>query len=371
MFYLAIILSFAVGCIITALFTVILLVIPRSLSDESDERRKLKKKIEIPKDILHEEYWSPNSRGMLLYRQIFTPKSTKIKAVLGVCHAFADHTSSFPTELAIIMCKKGYATIMLDCEGHGFSDGLHAYIPNLDNVTQDIFTFFDEQMATSRFQNIPLFLYGESMGGAVAFQICLLDVSKSLVKGAILMAPMLKIAEELKPPKFLQNLLLTLVQYMPLAPITPIKNLDDLCFKRLDNKLKAINNPIGYHKWVRLGTSLSMLNATEMIASTMEHFSHSFLIMHGGDDKVTCPLISQEFYNRAISHDKTIKIYPGCWHALLFGELKPKADEIFADMIHWLDERIERRIDLVVSGERGKNSNGDVDVNRMLDLVLC
>jgi acylglycerol lipase len=41
------------------------------------------------------------------------------------------------------------------------------------------------------------------------------------------------------------------------------------------------------------------------------------LIMHGGDNHATLPVGSQEFFDKAGSKDKQIKLYPGHYHDLL------------------------------------------------------
>jgi hypothetical protein len=92
-------------------------------SQECDERRRIlinrdDKLFPIPKDIDHIRKWVPNSRGMLLCRQIFVPGGY-VKAVIGICHGFGDHSQDFLTELAIKFCRCGFAVICMDAEGHG------------------------------------------------------------------------------------------------------------------------------------------------------------------------------------------------------------------------------------------------------------
>jgi hypothetical protein len=91
--------------------------------DEPDERRKtyFKKhhKVVIPPTIDHKMEWTPNSRGMLLFRHQYVPKNSEIKGVIGLCHGFGDHSQDFLTDLAIKFCKSGYAVLAMDAEGHG------------------------------------------------------------------------------------------------------------------------------------------------------------------------------------------------------------------------------------------------------------
>jgi len=64
-----------------------------------------------------------------------------------------------------------------------------------------------------------------------------------------------------------------------------------------------------------------------------------FLIVHGGADKVTDPSVSELLYQSAASQDKTLKLYPGMWHALTSGESPNNIRTVFQDIIAWLDHR--------------------------------
>lgn len=64
-----------------------------------------------------------------------------------------------------------------------------------------------------------------------------------------------------------------------------------------------------------------------------------FIIVHGGDDKVTDPSVSKLLYESASSSDRTFKLYPGMWHGLTSGEPSENIDLVFADIVGWLDKR--------------------------------
>lgn len=72
-----------------------------------------------------------------------------------------------------------------------------------------------------------------------------------------------------------------------------------------------------------------------------EQVSLPFLVLHGGEDKVTDKAVSQQLYNDAASSDKSFKLYPGMWHGLLYGELPENIEIVSADTIGWLNQRSE------------------------------
>ena len=63
-----------------------------------------------------------------------------------------------------------------------------------------------------------------------------------------------------------------------------------------------------------------------------------FLVLHGGDDIVTDPLVSKLLFEEASSGDKDLKLYPGMWHALM-AEFPQDAERVYSDIISWLDQR--------------------------------
>lgn len=309
--------------------------------DEADERRKLflsnaANDIKVPKGITHYSEWQPNARGVLIYRQQFVPK--KIKAVIGMCHGFGDHTNTLLTDLAIRLAQDGYAVVTMDFEGHGLSDGLHASIQDFNILCDDIHDYFVEMLEHRQFRSKPFFLYGESMGGAVVFNLCTSSL-KARVTGAAMSAPMVKISDELRPPAIIIEALTLLEKYFPYAPIIPTKDILEYCFRNRSTLDRIRSCPLNYMLRPRLRSGLVCLRTTNDIASRMQELDLPVLIMHGALDKVTCPKVSSELYFKCSSSDKTLKIYPNCWHALLHDELEEEGREVYTDLVQWLDAR--------------------------------
>jgi len=72
-----------------------------------------------------------------------------------------------------------------------------------------------------------------------------------------------------------------------------------------------------------------------------------FVVLHGDADTVTDPEVSKALYDLASSEDKTMKMYPGMWHALTVGETDENVGIVFADIIAWLDEHTAEGTPLV------------------------
>lgn len=310
--------------------------------DEAKERRKRCKHIgyPIPKEGLTHSYgWFQNSRGMLIYHQEYIPTG-EVKGVVGFCHGFGTHSHSFCREVCLRYVKRQYAVIAYDAEGHGFSDGLHCYVEKIQDIAADVSQYFESQMLKPEFKDLPLFVIGESMGGAVAFNLSTSCSVQHVMKGLVLAYPMVRISDDVKPPEYVIHILTFLSHFFPYAPIVPIADLSKFSFKRIERRLENIRNPLQYHGMPRIRTALAMRAATEDIDNRMEELKLPVFILHGEADKVTCPEHSRILFNRCSSKDKTLKFYPDGWHALLQGESEEMIQLIIDDTVKWMNDRL-------------------------------
>ena len=76
----------------------------------------------------------------------------------------------------------GYALVGFDLRGHGRSSGARGHFPSLDAVLADINAF--REFVTARYPNVPLFLYGHSLGGLLSLTYALQNPSAGF-KGVI------------------------------------------------------------------------------------------------------------------------------------------------------------------------------------------
>jgi alpha-beta hydrolase superfamily lysophospholipase len=153
------------------------------------------------------------------------------------------------------------------------------------------------QMKREIFRSKPLFLYGESMGGAIVFNLCTTSVVRGLISGAILQAPMVAISEEMKLPDIVVSGLRRVAAMIPLAAITPIPSIIHRCFRNPEALKRNLEDSLGYSKKPRLGAALAMLDATEDIGKRLDTLCTPVLILHGDADVVTSPQMSASLYN--------------------------------------------------------------------------
>lgn len=161
-------------------------------------------------------------------------------------------------------------------EGHGRSDGTLSLVTDWDKVIEDAVSFFRETLTNDvKFQGKPAFLMGESMGGAVAF--CTYKETPEMFKGVVFYAPMLKIADEMKPPQFVTDFLMSIIgkpgsnYLLGTLPLSPSADVITKVFKSKETRWFSLQHPLTYRRKPRLSTSREMLVGNSVGGSLRFH----------------------------------------------------------------------------------------------------
>nr|XP_043631407.1 caffeoylshikimate esterase-like [Erigeron canadensis] len=291
-------------------------------------------------DARYEEEVITNSRGLKLSTYRWMPVDSEPQALVFLNHGYAMECSVSMKGAAMRLVKAGFGVYGIDNEGHGKSDGIQGYIPCFDDLVDDCSQFFTSVCERKENKNKLRILLGESMGGAMVLR---LHRKKSeFWDGGVLVAPMCKLADNMKPPQIVFSVLLQLTRFIPTWRVVPGEDIIDLAFRDPKIREEIRKNPLCYKGRVRLQTALELFNVAVDLEKRLKEVTLPFLIAHGEDDKVTDPLTSKLLYETASSTDKTLKMYPGMWHALTYGEFTENTDNVFADIISWINERIAR-----------------------------
>ncbi|KAI4329780.1 hypothetical protein MLD38_028127 [Melastoma candidum] len=262
------------------------------------------------------EGYVENSRGVKLFACSWLPPSPK--ALVFICHGYGmdcsgfmrDKNFSWCSECGTRLARSGYGVFGLDYEGHGRSMGAWCYIKKFDNIVNDCNDFFKSICNRSGYRGKCRFLYGESMGGAVALLLHKKD--PTFWTGAVLVAPMCKISDKVKPHPVFKD---------------PVKQ----------EQLR--NNKLIYQDKPKLKTALEMLRTSMRLEHTLHEVTIPFFVLHREADVVTDPEVSKALYEQASSSDMTLRLYPRMWHGLTAGEPDHNIEIVFSDVISWLNRR--------------------------------
>jgi alpha-beta hydrolase superfamily lysophospholipase len=267
--------------------------------------------------------------GIKIFTREWQPTG-KPRAVVVISHGFNAHSGLYewPAQQFV---SKGLAVHALDHRGRGRSEGERFFVKKFSDWTNDLATFID--MVKAREPGLPVFLLGHSAGGVIACGYTLEHQDE--IAGLICE----DFAYQVPAPDIALAILKGVSYVAPHAHVFKIKNED---FSRDPTVVAALNaDPLIANESQPSETIVEMVRADQLLKKSFGQFTLPLLILHGTADKVTKPSGSKEFYEKASSKDKTLKLYEGHFHDLLADLGK---EQVMADIQAWIDAHIRTEI---------------------------
>lgn len=279
------------------------------------------------RELSHEESTFEGTGGLQLFSQSWRPAGEETRAALIVVHGLRDHSSRY-AELAEHLVGQGFAVYAFDLRGHGRSEGVRVHIDSFEEYLTDLGIFLER--VRKQEPGRPVFLFGHSMGGAIATLFAL--EKKPDIAGMVLSAP------ALKPGADVSKALIAMTKVIGgMLPNLKVLELDPKQFSRDPAVVKENEtDPLIFQQGGPARTASRLLGALNTISERMEEVSAPLLVMHGTADTVTDPEGSKALAKRASSKDKTLKLYDGLYHDLLH---EPEKTQVLGDVTQWLKER--------------------------------
>lgn len=246
------------------------------------------------------------------------------RAVLVIVHGLAEHAGRYDY-VTRRLNENGISVYRFDHRGHGRSGGLRGNNDDPDKFLKD--TDLVVRLALKENQGKPVFMLGHSMGGLIAAGYG--AGQGNLLKGMILSGAALDFL-----PTF-GDLGKTYTETMG-NTVMPNSLAAAIC--RDPEVVKAYEeDPL-----VLKGVTLRLLYTTfiqgiERLHQNIANYQIPCLILHGGSDLLVPNSAAQWFYDHIPSRDKTLKIYPECYHEIL--NEKEEKDLVIADIVGWIDSR--------------------------------
>jgi acylglycerol lipase len=160
-------------------------------------------------------------------------------------HGYGNDTGWTMQFTAVFLASQGFACFAADLPGHGRSPGLRAFVPDLNLVLSDLQAFFKSVRSGPEYHGLKSFLFGESMGGALCLLMHLSMPADSWA-GAVLVAPMCRISDRIKPPWPVQMALKFVAKFAPTLAVVPTADLVEKSVKVPEKRVIAMCNPMRY-----------------------------------------------------------------------------------------------------------------------------
>jgi alpha-beta hydrolase superfamily lysophospholipase len=270
-----------------------------------------------------------DKNGIKLHLQAWEPDS-RPRAVVGVLHGMGEHVARY-APIAQALVERGFAVMGFDLRGHGRSGGRRGHTPSYETLLDDLGVLLER--IAERYPRRPVFLYGHSLGGALAINYAMRRPSK--IKGVIATSPWLVTVVQAPPLKVALARILD-----PILPTyTDRWAVEPRALARDPEVGDAYERDPLVHDFI---TSRMYLAATEAGQWALEHaadFPLPLLLMHGTADRLTSWEASREFARR-LGRKVTWRSWEGWYHEL---HNEPERRSIVRVMTAWMNGRLENK----------------------------
>lgn len=297
-----------------------------------------------------EKTWKAKD-GQRTYCQYWEPE-TDIRAIVCLVHGLGEHSGRY-AHVAEHLNRAGFALLSADLRGHGKSDGMRGHIASSDIYLDHIDRLLDE--ARRQGGDLPLFLYGHSLGGIAALFYVLKHPPEWVegpgvypdppvvfhpkhqpefrgVRGVVVTSPGLRTALENQALKIF--LAKTIGAVLPAARMPT--GLDAEQISRDPEVVRRYKSDPLVHDQASAALAKYTL---EMIPWIFEHapeFSLPLLIMHGAADKIAYSWGSVELAGE-IGPMCTLHIWNDMYHEL---HNEPEKDQVLDQITAWMERQL-------------------------------
>lgn len=272
--------------------------------------------------------------GYVLPLLIFHAKIGPPRAVVLALHGFNDYSNAF-LSLAEYLAARNITLIAYDQRGFGGTEG-RKYWHGTAKLTDDLLTMV--RLLKEEYKEVPLFILGDSMGGAVVLaSLRDLQIERGYA-GVILVAPAVWAREIM--PWYQRSALWFFGHLLPWFAVSG-KGLD---IEPSDNirMLRELGRDPLVIKGTRADAVHGLSALMDKALSSSGTLSGQAMILYGKHDEIiprqpTCEMLKKLSGNEEL-HWRFV-LYPNGYHMLL---RDLQAEVVHHDIVLWIGERLER-----------------------------
>mmetsp|Transcript_16842 Transcript_16842/g.25471 ORF Transcript_16842/g.25471 Transcript_16842/m.25471 type:complete len:286 (-) Transcript_16842:148-1005(-) len=258
----------------------------------------------------------------------------KPRAVVILVHGMNEHCHRFD-HVAKEFNLSGFSVYGFDHRGHGQTKGKRGHTPSYDKLLDTVKDTIDRAKTENNItptSNIPMFLYGHSMGGNVVLNYALQrKPDKDFIAGVISSSAWLGLPSG--PPAILIPIAMLLRCIWP--SFTLKSGLDGMS-RDPEVIAKYKTDPL-VHDRISIEFFLGSREAAKFALDNAADFDYPLLIAHGSDDKITSHDASKEFGEKA--PDSKWKSWEGCYHEL---HNEPEKEQVIKSMIDFMNGLLKK-----------------------------
>jgi alpha-beta hydrolase superfamily lysophospholipase len=238
----------------------------------------------------------------------FQPEG-KPKATIIALHGFNDRKAAF-LDLGTWLSERGYRLVAYDQAGYGARTD-RGYWPGTDQLVRDL--LYRVRVEKAGAPDVPVWVLGESMGGAVALVTAGRAPEGFDVQGLILSAPGVWGGQAIKP--YVRNPLRILAAVAPDTTLTG-GDLNILASDNVPMLIELGKDPL-YLREARVDALAGIIGLMDDAVQLGPSVRLPVTILNGDADQIIVPDVQRAFV-ASMPPETCRKIrYPGGWHLLL------------------------------------------------------
>lgn len=228
------------------------------------------------------------------------------KGVICMIHGLGEHINRY-THVAAFFNKNGYAFYGNDHYGHGKSGGAKGHTPDYESLLVEVDTLIET--AKSENPNVPIYLYGHSLGGNIVLNYLFLRHPN--VAGVIATSSAIQLP---KPPS---AVLLAVGKLMrKIYPkFTQPNGLELKYLSKDQNVIDAYVADKLVHNKISSELGLALIERGKWLVESDRKTDIPLLLMHGAEDGITAPEGTIEL-SKMTEGDVTLKIWKDMYHEI-------------------------------------------------------
>jgi alpha-beta hydrolase superfamily lysophospholipase len=278
--------------------------------------------------VKHLEATFKGAGGLSLYSQSWYPQGS-VRAIVVIVHGLGAHSGVF-YKVVEYLIPRGYAVYAFDLRGHGRSPGQRGHINAWVEFRDDLNAFL--KWIRHQEPGYPCFLWGHSLGGAIALDYVLR--SPEGLQGVIVTAPALG-KTTVSPLKIMLGRLLS--QIWPHFSLRV--GIERRTASRDPQVLSEYAQDPLRHEYGSARLATEFFKTVDWIQHHGSDLRIPLLLLHGSEDHVTLPESSWAFCQQIVFSDKECHEYPGGYHDL-YADINYQG--VLADLVNWLEQHLPR-----------------------------
>ncbi len=253
----------------------------------------------------------------------------KARGTLVIVHGQAEHSECYHP-FARTLQNDGWESYGFDLRGHGRSEGKRGYVGTFHDYLDDTRAVVEMVTRERAHKNIPLILFGHSMGGLIATLLAL-EWENPPFQALVLSSPLFGLAVRVPPIKDYASKILD--RWWPTLTLHNELRYSDL--SRDEETLKGYEHDVLRHDKISASVYLGMLEAFTTVREKAASLTLPVLIQIAGQDRIVSSAASQEVFALLTARKSVLEIYPESFHEI-YNDLD--REQAFTDLRKFINQ---------------------------------